>query len=80
LPFLAAAGGGILAPAALCTVYSPVRCVLCLNLKSDLLLYYNKCRNISIVPCNLHYLVPLKKIQNVNQGFRKYMCALRTCF
>ena len=36
-------GGGVaVAPAALRTVYSPVRCVLCLTLKSYLLLYYNK--------------------------------------
>jgi hypothetical protein len=34
-----------------------------------LLLYYNKWWNISIVPCHLHYSVPFKKIQNVNQVF-----------
>jgi hypothetical protein len=38
-------------------------------LKSYLLLYYNKGSNISIVPCHLHYSVPFKKTQNVNQLF-----------
>jgi fucose permease len=33
-------GVGVFAAAALCTVYSPVRCVSCLTLKSYLLLYY----------------------------------------
>jgi hypothetical protein len=64
-------GGGAwaVASAAIHTVYSPVRCVLCLTLKSYLLLYYNKWWNISVIPCHLHYSVAFKKIQNVNQVF-----------
>ena len=30
--------------------------------------------------CHLHYSVPFKKIQNVNQVFQRYMYALRTYF
>ena len=60
-------GGGVVAHAALCTVYSHVRCVLCLTL-SYYIIISDEIFQLSHVIFIIQFL-NFKKTQNVNQVF-----------